>query len=178
MRSTKWLLICLCCLLVVPAVWGQETKISAKPGILGYLDPQTGAFRPVPTATEVEAEAPAAAVIGGTITITLTITVKSVGITSVTCDAGTTVIDSPSTGGGFWSESDSAPATGTTTRTCKLTIPYSWSLLTASTDSMTTTYTVLGTGGSNTRTASRSPLDVRKVPANGTITALTANVTI
>jgi hypothetical protein len=127
---------------------------------------------------EENAEAPAAAVFGGTITITLTITVKSVGITNVNCSAETSVLDSPSTGGSFWSESDSAPATGTTTRTCKLTIPYSWSLLTGATDTMSTSYNVLGTGASNTRIASHSPLDVRKVPANGTITALTANVTI
>jgi hypothetical protein len=178
MRSAKLFLICLCCLIVVPAVWGQETKSSAKPGILGYLDPQTGAFRPVPTVVDENAEAPAAAVFGGTITVTLTITVKSVGLTSVSCTADTSVLDSPSTGGVFWSESDTVTATGTTTKTCKITIPYSWSLLTGATDSMSTSYTVIGTGGANTRTASRSPLDVRKVPANGTITALTASVTI
>jgi hypothetical protein len=178
MRSAKLFLICLCCLIVVPAVWGQETKSSAKPGILGYLDPHTGAFRPVPTVVDENAEAPAAAVFGGTITVTLTITIKSVGITNVNCSADTSVLDSPSTGGVFWSELDSAPATGTTTKTCKLTIPYSWSLLTGTTDTMSTSYSVIGTGGANTRSASRSPLDVRKVPANGTITALTASVTI
>jgi hypothetical protein len=52
MRITKLLLICMCCLIVSPAVWGQTANSSAKPGILGYLDPNTGAFRPVPAADE------------------------------------------------------------------------------------------------------------------------------
>jgi hypothetical protein len=42
----------MCCLIVAPAVWGQTANSSAKPGILGYLDPNTGAFRPVPAAEE------------------------------------------------------------------------------------------------------------------------------
>jgi hypothetical protein len=73
-------------------------------------------------------------------------------------------------------------ATGTgTTRTCKLSIPYAWSLTTPSTDSMHTSYSVLGSTGTTglpQRSASRSPLDTRKVPANGAITALTAAVTL
>jgi hypothetical protein len=174
MRSARLFLICLCCLIVVPAVWGQDMKGSAKPGILGYLDPQTGAFRPAPTVVDENAETPAAAVFGGTITVTLTITVKSVGITSVSCSAQTIVQD----GGVLWTESDTVTGTGTTTRTCKITIPYSWSLLTGATDNMLTSYSVIGIGGANQRTTSRTPLDTRKVPANGTITALTASVTI
>jgi hypothetical protein len=72
-------------------------------------------------------------------------------------------------------------ATGTgATRTCKLSIPYSWSLTSQSTDNMTTGYSVIattGTAGLPQRTSTRNPLDTRKVPANGTITALTAAVT-
>jgi hypothetical protein len=58
-----------------------------------------------------------------------------------------------------------------------LTIPYSWSLATASTDNMSTSYSVFA-AGTESRSSSRSPLDVRKVPANGATTALTAAVTI
>jgi hypothetical protein len=80
-------------------------------------------------------------------------------------------------------EANSVLATGTgSTRTCKLSIPYSWGLTTQSSDNMTTTYTVVGTTGTTTgvplRSSTLSPLDTRKVPANGTITALTANVTL
>ena len=52
MRITKLVLICVCCVMVAPGVWGQTANSPAKPGILGFLDPHTGAFRPVPTAAE------------------------------------------------------------------------------------------------------------------------------
>ncbi len=178
MRRTTLLLICICSLLAVASAWGQETKHS-RPGILGYFDPQTGAFRPVPAPIE-EVEAPAAAVFGGTITVTLTITVKSVAITSISCTADTTVSDGS---GSFWTETDTVSATGTgATRTCKMTIPYSWGLVSGATDIMQTSYSVFASGGTatsiNQRSSSHSPLDSRKVPPNGTTTALTANVTI
>ena len=77
MRITQLFLICMCCLMAAPAVWGQATNSPAKPGILRYLDPQTGAFRPVPPATEADTELPAATTFTGTITVTITITVKT-----------------------------------------------------------------------------------------------------
>jgi len=180
MRITKLVLICMCCLIAAPAVWGQAATNPAKPGILGYLDPQTGAFRPVPPAAEEDAELPAATTFTGTITVTVTITVKSTSLTNFTCTASVSVVDG-TTSPVFFDESNTVAATGTgTTRTCKLTIPYSWSLTTQSTDNMTTSYSVLGsssTTGLPQRTSSRSPLDTRKVPANGATTALTAAVT-
>jgi hypothetical protein len=152
-------------------------------GILGYLDPQTGAFRPVPPAVEADVEQPAATTITGTITVTLTITIKSTGIANVNCTANVSVSDAVTTAPTFLGETNSVAATGTgTTRTCRLTIPYSWSLATPTTDNMSTSYIVFGgataTGGLPTRTSSRSPLDTRKVPANGATTPLTAAVTI
>src|ERR1700716_1919339 len=67
MRLTKLMLICVFCLMVAPAVWGQATSSTARPGILGYLDPHTGAFRPVPAVDEAAIEPPATATFGGTI---------------------------------------------------------------------------------------------------------------
>src|SRR5580704_17305326 len=179
MRVTKLLWIAMCFLLAAPAVWSQATTTTSRPGILGYLDPQTGAFRPVPQAAAEDIDAPAAATIGGT--ITLTITRKTTTRTNITCSAAVSALDG-TTSPVFLGESKTVVATGTgTTRTCKLTIPYSWSLASAASDNMTTGYTVLGSAGTTLarqRTASRSPLDVRKVPANGAITALTASVTL
>jgi len=183
MRITKLFLICVCCVVVTPAVWGQAASAPVRPGILGYLDPHTGAFRPVPSAVEDGAEAAALATFGGSITVTLTITVKSTGITTVTCSAGVSVEDAITTGvPRIFEESNVVAATGTgSARKCVLTIPYSWSLASQSSDSMSTTYTVSGSAASNglpQRSSTLSPLDTRKVPINGTITALTANVTI
>lgn len=182
MRITKQLLLCVCCLgIAVPAAWGQAATSQATPGILGYLDPRTGAFRPVPApAVEDDAALPAATVVGGTVTLTITITVKTTTLTNFTCTASVSVFDgttSPTT----FEESNTVAATGTgSTRTCKLSIPYSWSLNSAATDTMTTNYTVSGTTGATglpQRFSARSPVDTRKVPASGAITALTAAVT-
>ena len=125
---------------------------------------------------------PAVITFTGTISVTLTITLKTTGLTNVTCSADTIVVDnvtSPVT----YTESNTVAATGTGgTRTCKLTIPYSWALATQSSDNnMSTSYTVFGSTGTSglpQRTAGRSPLDTRKVPSNGTTTTLTAAVTI
>jgi hypothetical protein len=183
MRITKLLLICMCCVMVASAVWAQTANSQAKPGILGYLDPHTGAFRPVPAVAEESVDAPAAAVFTGTITLTITVTLKTTGLTNITCTEDVSVIDGLGTPSqAIIGESNAVAATGTgTTRTCKLSIPYSWSLASQASDMMSTNYTVAGatgTAGLPIRSSTRFPLDTRKVPANGAITALTANVTL
>ena len=183
MRITKLLLICMCCVMVAPAVWGQTANGPSKPGILGYLDPHTGAFRPVPSAAEEGPDAAALTTFTGTITVTLTITLKTTGLTNITCTEEVSVVDALTTSPRILVEGNSVLATGTgTTRTCKLSIPYSWGLTTQSSDNMTTTYSVVGLTGTTTglpdRTSEVSPLDTRKVPASGTTTALTAAVTL
>jgi len=179
MRITKLWLICICCVMVGTAVWGQAANGPAKPGILGYLDPHTGAFRPVPSATEEGPDlAAASTTFTGTITLTLTITLKTTTLTNITCSEEVSVFDA---GSRFFGESNSVVATGTgTTRTCKLSIPYSWGLTTQTSDSMTTSYSVGGVTGTTLpqRSSTLTPLDTRKVPANGAITALTAAVTL
>jgi hypothetical protein len=182
MKTTKLLLICMCFVMIAPAVWGQTANSPAKPGILGFLDPATGAFRPVPAAAEQDSDAPATTTFTGTVTLTLTITLKTTGLTSITCTETVSVLDALTTGARIFSESNSVLATGTgTTRTCKLSIPYSWGLTTQASDNMTTGYSVVGTTGTTglpQRTSTLSPLDTRKVPANGATTALTASVTL
>jgi hypothetical protein len=185
MKITKLLLICMCCVMVAPAVWGQAANNAAKPGILGYLDPKTGAFRPVPSATDEIVDPATFTTFGGTITVTLTITVKSTTLTVFTCEAEVGVNDNTSSGvPRSYSESATATATGTgTTRTCKLTIPYAWALATHANDMMTTSYFAFGSGTSTTgadtsRSSSLFYLDSRLVPANGATTALTAAVTL
>lgn len=181
MKVKRLMLMCVCCLvLAVPATWGQAANSQAAPGVLGYLDPHTGAFRALPAPIEEDSSVAAATTFGGTINLTITVTVKTVGLTTVTCSMNTTVLDGLTVPTVF-TESDTVAATGTgATRTCKLSIPYSWSLTAQATDMMSTGYTVIGTTstGLPQRTSSRSPLDSRKVPASGAITALTAAVTL
>jgi hypothetical protein len=182
MRITKPLLTCLCCVMIASTVWGQTASDLAKPGILGYLDPHTGAFRPVPAVSEENPDLAASTTFTGTITVTLTITLKTTSLTKVICTGGVSVLDAITTSARVISESNAVAATGSgTTRTCKLSIPYSWALATAANDTMSTTYVVSGTAGTTgvpERSSSLSPLDTRKVPANGAVTALTAAVTL
>ena len=183
MRITKLLLVCMCCLLAAPALWGQAANSQAKPGILGYLDPQTGAFRLLPPVDDA-AEPAALTTFTGTINLTITVTVKTSGITTVVCSASTAVDDAITTGSPrLFSEQDTVAATGSgSTRTCKLSIPYSWSLATQATDTMSTGYTVTGAASATNappiRATSLSPVDTRKVPASGATTTLTAAATI
>jgi hypothetical protein len=171
----------MCCVIVAPAVWGQAANSPAHRGILGYLDPRTGAFRPVPQAAADDAEAPAATIFTGTITVTITITIKTTSLTNITCDVSVGVADG-TTSFTSYGESTAVAATGSGgTRTCKATIPYAWSLTNQPGDSMSTDYIVTGATGTTglpTRSADRFPLDTRKVPANGATTALTAAVTL
>lgn len=186
MRASKVLLICMCCLIAVPAVWGQAANRQASHEILGYLDPQTGAFRLVPAPADDSAELPPAlTTFTGTINLTITVTLKTAGLTNITCNATTAVTDGATLGViRSFEESDTVAATGTgSTRTCKLSIPYSWGLLTQSKDTMSTNYTVTGAA---TSTGTTPPIrvttltndDTRAVPANGATTTLTAAATI
>ena len=190
MSITKLLLIFMCCVIAIPSVWGQNANSGqtansqANSGVLGYLDPHTGAFRPVAAASEDSLiDAASLLTFGGTITVTITVTLKTTSLTTVTCSGAVSVVDNAATGAPrIFSETDTVAATGTgTSRSCKISIPYAWGLATQAGDSMSTSYSVFGTAGTTglpQRTSSLSPLDTRKVPANGTITALTAAVTL
>jgi hypothetical protein len=112
--------------------------------------------------------------------VTITVTLKTTAITNVTCSQQLSVVDGTSSPR-FFAESNSVAGTGTgTTRTCNLSIPYSWGLATQPSDMMTTSYSVVGTKGTGLpmRSSTLSPLDTRSVPANGTTTNLTAAVTL
>ena len=119
-------------------------KGRTKPGILGYLDPDTDAFRPVPAADETT---DALTTFGGTITVSFAITVKSTGLTNVSCTIEVSVLDALTSSPRSYGESATAAATGSgTTRTRKVTLPYAWALATQASDNMTTSYFVTGGG--------------------------------
>jgi len=183
MKISKLWLICISCFLIVLAANGQSGSSQTGSGIPGYLNPRTRSFRPLPQAADNAVEPPALTTFTGTVKLTITITVKSTGITNLKCAAIVDAEDNLLLGSRSFSELDFVAATGTgTTRTCTLSVPYSWGLATQSSDTMMTSYEVgnnlLLTATPPARTSLLVPLDSRKVPANGTITTLTANVTI
>jgi hypothetical protein len=188
MKISKLWLICISCFLTALAANGQSGSAQTRPdqtgsGILGYLNPHTRSFHPLPQAADSAIEPPALTTFTGTVKLTITITVKSTSITNLKCVAIVEAADGGSLGIRQLSEIDFVAATGTgTTRTCTLSVPYSWGLATQSSDTMNTSYEVGNTlvliPTPPARTSALVPLDSRKVPANGTITTLTASVTI
>lgn len=171
------LLVCMCCLIAVSITWSQATNEPPKPGILGYLDTQTGAFRPAhPAAQEIQLSA--LPTFTGTINLTITIAVKSSGLTSISCTAHTSVDDAAGSGSKH-DEYKTVAATGSgTTRTCNLKIPYEWSLSGQPYTGYSVFATAGTTGGLPQRTVSVDLFDSRNVPPNGAIITMNAAVTI
>ena len=181
MQVAKLFLTCLCCLTLALASWGQSPKPAARSGILGYLDPQTGAFRPVPSGTELAPDPSTHTTFGGTITLTLTVTLKTTSISTVSCTANVEVLDDEDVSSRAYLESAGAAGTGSgATRTCTVSVPYSWVLATQGSDMMRISYFVFGNSSTLgiSRNSQLSPLETIKVPANGAITAISAAVTL
>jgi hypothetical protein len=162
--------------LAVP-VWSQKASDTAK-GILGYLDPKTGAFRPLRQAPVEEGEAPLVAPTTGAFVFHITITIKSanLGGNSIFCTANAATNEVSATGLGL-SATETATVKATvagTTATCTAKIPYSWPLKTPTLDSVTLDYEVLAVPSTTalalpTRLSTQS-LPTIKVPLTGATT--------
>jgi hypothetical protein len=180
MKTWKFIFVCVCFAGLTQPVWSQRANEAAKPGILGHLDPRTGTFtplvqRPVEDDEAVESVTPTT----GKLVFNFTITIKSTNLAGDTifCSAGAFVFESSS---GFdASESGSVKATvsGSTAK-CTVTIPYSWPLKAASSDTITLSYAVEASGASLASRVSSQSLPSIKVPANGTTTTETIASTI
>lgn len=115
--------------------FGNQSRNSRR--TLGYYDPATGAFEPLRPDMDADT-APLVAATTGTLVFKFTITVDSTvpnhGV--VGCSADASVSD---TSGFFADEHGSAIATHTSGKTysCTVTMPYSWTLASASTDKIT-----------------------------------------
>ncbi len=174
-------LICFFLMLTASAVWAQTSSSTPKSsGLLGYLDAQTGAFRPVPQVGKNSAGPAALSTVTGHIQIKFVILAKSPAISRVECSSFTTVVDTAR----VYEESATALATGSGgSWLCTVNVPYSWSLANPSSAEMITSYVVRATGpglsGENVDRSSRlSPFDARIVPPSGVSTLLTADVTM
>jgi hypothetical protein len=87
---------------------------------------------------------------------------KTTALTNITCTQEVSVLDAITSGAHVFGETNSVAATGTgTTRTCTLSIPYSWSLTTQSSDNVTTSYAVFGTKGTTGLPQRTSTLSAR-----------------
>jgi hypothetical protein len=176
MRLSRVLLVCTCVIIIILCTWGLNAN-AADPGIPGYLDPQTGGFRPLAPTDEEPAIVPPMTT--GQIKVTIKATILSPAIPinyAVLCNSIASAIDFGS--GHTFSESATVEATRTgSTVTCTVTIPYSWPLLTPSSDMIIIAYALSspvtpaspGAGVLLNRLGSGTVATI-KVPAKGTTT--------
>lgn len=180
---------CLCLVGLVTSVGGQEPAAGQAPpashGIVGTLDPQTGAFKPLIKPTVVE-DLEAAPLITtpttGTFVVNFTITVKSTltGDT-IACSVEATAEDI--TSGHIILENASVAATRSspTAAKCTVTIPYSWVLTTPATDIVSLQYSITAPVGGTSPLPSRlssQTISNGKVPTSGATTTINLNATI
>jgi hypothetical protein len=166
--------------LVAPSA-SQVTARSAG-GIPGYLDPRTGDFhvRPAP-AGGLQLLFPATATTG-TFVYDFTITISSTDIPTadtIVCVAGASITDTSSSRNLLDEKLVKATRTGSTA-TCTVTVPYSWTLSSASSDMVHQSVFLevpLGTGTLPQRLAGHNLAKIG-VPANGTTTTNKVSITI
>ena len=172
--------------LSLPA-WTQEAsqdatnvdKNASFPGILGYLDPKTGAFKPMQQGIDLSAAS--FAILTGEIEYKITVTIKSAIATSspIVCGGNAATADL----GSGTSHSETASVTASragSTASCTVIIPYAWALASAGSDSVSLSYSVTAAGGAGglASRASIHSLPPIKVPANNATTTETVAVTI
>jgi hypothetical protein len=181
MKTWSIILACACSIALAQPLWSQKAD-EAKPGVLGYLDPATGVFRPIVPAQTLEDEiAPPVAATTGKLVYNFTFTIASTGLgtDTITCSANASVFEATSAFSGTETATVKATVKGTTA-TCSVTIPYSWALKAATTDSVSLSYQVLATptaAGLPARISTQS-LPTIKVPASGATTTETIASTI
>lgn len=155
---------------------GQTSPDKAPGGILGYLDPKTGAFRPLAKSQQ---EIPEAAVTPttGKFVFHITVSIQSTFAagTPIVCSANASTYDT--TNFLYFDEEASVTAQQTgATATCSIVIPYSWPLSTPAADSVTLSYTVSAGVFESSKTLTRMlnhSLPGIKVPAHGATTTET-----
>jgi hypothetical protein len=186
MKISRIALVLACFIGLAQLAWGQKPGAKAGSGIPGYLDPQTGAFRPLaqtPATPEEEDALATTAPTTGTLVFPITVTIKpplAAGNT-ITCVANASVSEGTFPNPAVtYTEVGSATATGSgSPRTCTVTINYSWLLLTRTADKISLDIEV--TAGTSitqpirghTRTLAPIP-----VPLSGTTTSTAAAVTL
>jgi hypothetical protein len=178
---TTALATCLLFAFTAPAL-AQHT-MRQTPGIPGYLDGR-GGFHAYPPAIDENAEIDAITTFAGTIVVNFTITVSSAIPTTdkISCFVSAAVFDTMTTNAIEETAGVAATRTGTSA-TCKVSIPYSWSLGSASTDSVQLSYEISAPGlltasnGLPLRTSTQSIGHIA-VPKTGTTTTETVTATI
>lgn len=175
--------IAVCLLSACTAGAQASAPMRPTPGIPGYLDAR-GGFHVYPPAIDESAEEEAATTFTGTIVVNFTITVSSAIPTTdkISCLVSASLFDTASTKSIEETATVAATRSGSTA-TCKVSIPYSWGLTSATTDQVSLNYVIsapglfTATNGLPSRTSTQS-LGHIPVPKTGTTTTESVAATI
>lgn len=176
MKVAKFIATCICVIgFTQPASCpAQSLDRVARKRILGYFDPQTGAFKPMTQVVPADpGTPPPVAATTGKFVFDLTINLPNHPNTTRVCSATAEVLPHSAANDSYF-ESASTPVPSSSSGGCTVTIAYSWALSAASTDSVVLTYTVVENFSSGSRASSHTI--TIKVPANGATT--TENFTV
>jgi hypothetical protein len=180
MKTLKVALVLGCVLMSAVNGMAQKTEGTTR-GIAGYLDAQTGAFHPLPSASTDSAEPQAT--FGGKFVFSFTINVQATiaSTAKIGCGASATVVDG-ATGIVIIEQAGALATRSGSTATCTVNIPYSWNLSSGSTDKVSLTYTIqapveAAAAASFPNRYSNQGLGSISVPANGTTTTETITAT-
>ena len=186
MKVVRFALAFTCLFVLALPAFGQQADDAITRGIPGYLDPNTGAFKVMPVMPSAGGEANPDAVTtsGGKIVTAFTINVQSAiaSTAKIACSVQAVVLDIGSANTIIETATVAATRSGTTAK-CTVTIPYSWTLTTATTDKVNLSYSIVApveasaTTTLPSRTSSQGMGQIA-VPANGAITnkAVTAAI--
>jgi hypothetical protein len=170
------------------SLFGQDAETVH--GIPGYLNPKTGAFHPMPQASTIDPTDAAAAValttFSGKIVVNFTITVSSTiaSTNKIACSVSAFLSDIGSANT-ITEQAANAVTRGTaTTVACSVSIPYSWKLASATTDTIGLSWSIQSpvevatpAAAFPTRLSSQT-LGSIKVPTTGTTTTMAVTATI
>ena len=186
-------LVCACLTGLMHGAFGQNIPQRNKPGVRGIMDPTTGVFTPTPPAVADE-DAAAAAIVPTTGKLVVAFTIKLVTPVptggSLFCIVIAAVSDfNPKLGLLNNQVSEEATTKATVsggTGTCTVTIPYSWNLTNAATDTVDLQYDLEMSGpvtspGFLARTSGQFVVPgsgAIKVPANGSTSSFKVAATI
>ena len=169
---------------IAQSAWSQQTS-TAQHGILGYLDPRTGAFRPLAqtSAENEQAKAATASPTTGKLVFVFSITIASTlaSTETIICTSTASIIEIANGGALAIDETATVIATRSGSKaSCTVTIPYSWSLPSITTDMVSLGYSISAVNAATVGVArlSSHSLPSINVPASGSTTMQDISATI
>jgi hypothetical protein len=183
------LLLSVCLVALSVLLWSQNRRNGiqhgrSQPGILGYLDARSGAFRPVPQHST-DAGPETTVIYTGkfvySFTITLSSTIPKGDVIQCYADADT---DNDARDTYLNEEGASYATVNGSTATCTVTLPYSWPLASPSTDTVELYYEIAvfsPTASYDAYDDRESGHDINRslpMPANGATTNIDVTTTI